>query len=241
MRPSFAVFRDNNVAILETAWPSVIRISPVNRPRLFLVTPPTFDLARMAIDLQSAFQGGDIASVLIYMPKTAAKDLQAAAETLVPIIQAAGAAAIIHGDTQVAGRTAADGVHIESSLDDVKLAVESLQPAKIVGASGTKLRHLDMERAETGIDYLFIGRLDLEETEYTHPKTVTRAQWWAELFETPCVALGGNTVSSAVTAAETGADFVAMKDAVWNHGDGPASAVAAINTILEDFPFEDAN
>ncbi|MTH98034.1 thiamine phosphate synthase [Roseibium sp. RKSG952] len=213
----------------------------MNRPRLFLVTPSSFDPDKLAIDLASAFQGGDVASVLIYLPDAPAKDLQSAAEKLVPIIQQNGAAAIIFGDTQVAGRTGADGAHIETSLDDVKLAVESLQPEKIVGAGGTKLKHQDMEWAETGIDYLFYGRLDLDEQDEPHPKTVSRAQWWAELFETPCVALGGKTIASAETAAETGADFVAMKDAVWHHSDGPASAVAAINAILEGYPFEESD
>ncbi|TWI82245.1 thiamine-phosphate pyrophosphorylase [Roseibium hamelinense] len=213
----------------------------MNRPRLFLVTPTRFEPGKLAIELKAAFQGGDVASVLIYMPSASSKELQAAAEQLVPIIQEGGAAALIYGDTQVAGRAGADGAQIETSLEDVKLAVESLQPSRIVGAGGTKLKHEDMEWAETGIDYLFYGRLDLPEKEDPHAKTIARAQWWADLFETPCVALAGNTVRSAEIAAETGADFIAMKDAVWQHADGPASAVAAINTILEDYPFEDEN
>jgi thiamine-phosphate pyrophosphorylase len=213
----------------------------VNRPRLFLVTPPEFDPAQLAGKLKDGFQGGDIACVLIYMPDAETRDLQSAAETLVPIIQAGGAAALIYRDTQVAGRSGADGVHVDTSLEDLKLAVESLQPAKIVGAGGTKLKHEDMERAETGIDYLFFGRLDLEEKADPHSKTVSRADWWSELFETPCVALGGNTMASVEAAAATGADFVALKDAVWQHEDGAAVAVGQANAILEQFPFEDAD
>lgn len=96
-----------------------------------------------------------------------------------------------------------------------------------------------MEFAETGIDYLFFGKLDLDEREEAHPKTLDRAQWWAELFETPCVALAGNTIASVEGAAETGADFIALKDAVWTHMDGPAVAIAAANAILENHPFAD--
>ena len=211
----------------------------MNRPRLFLVTPPAFDPETLAAKLESAFSGGDIASVMIYMPDADGKALQSAAEALVPVIQQGGAAAIIYRDTQVAGRSGADGVHSDTNLEDVKLAVESLQPAKIVGAGGTKLKHEDMEWAETGIDYLFYGRLDLEEKADPHRKTLARAGWWAELFETPCVALAGNKIASVADAAETGADFVALKDAVWQHGDGPAAAVAEANAILEQYPFED--
>ncbi len=212
----------------------------MNRPRLFLVTPPTFDTAAMASQLEDAFKGGDIACVLIYMPKTNSKDLQTTCEKLVPVIQAGGAAALVYADTQVAGRSGADGAHVDSSLEDVKLAVESLQPARIVGAGGTKLKHEDMEVAETGVDYLFFGRLDLEEKADPHDKTLSKAQWWAELFETPCVALAGNTIASVDAAAATGADFVAIKDAAWQHDGGIAAAVAEANAILENHPFEDA-
>lgn len=211
----------------------------MNRPRLFLVTPPVFDPAEFAPKLKEALSGGDVACVLIYMPQASSKVLQDTASQLVPLIQDGGAAALIYGDTQVAGRTGADGAHIETSLEDVKLAVESLQPERIVGAGGTKLRHEDMEFAETGIDYLFFGKLDLDEREEAHPKTLDRAQWWAELFETPCVALAGNTIASVEGAAETGADFIALKDAVWTHMDGPAVAIAAANAILENHPFAD--
>ena len=211
----------------------------MNRPRLFLVTPPVFEPADFAPKLKDALTGGDVACVLIYMPKASSKALQDTAERLVPIIQDGGAAALIYGDTQVAGRTGADGAHVETSLEDIKLAVESLQPERIVGAGGTKLKHEDMEIAETGVDYLFYGKLDLDEREAAHPKTLDRAQWWAELFETPCVALAGNTIASIEDTAATGADFIALKDAIWTHEQGPAAAVAAANAILDAHPFVD--
>ena len=236
MRPSFAVFRDT--IPIPRQFP--LQLDPtLNRPRLFLVTPPAFDPEEFSSQLRQAMDGGDVACVLIYLPEADGKATQTAAETLVPIIQEGGAAALIYGDTQAAGRSKADGVHIDGSLDDVKLAVESFQPARIVGAGGTKLKHEDMEWAETGIDYLFLGKLDLVEKEDPHPKTLAKASWWAELFETPCVALGGNMIASANAAAETGAEFVAMKDAVWSHAKGPKQAVAEINAILQEHPFPD--
>lgn len=213
----------------------------MNRPRLFIVTPPSFDTEAMAAQLKEAFTGGDVACVLIYMPGTDSKKLQDAADVLVPVVQAGGAAAIIYADTQVAGRCGADGAHVDGKLEDVKLATESLQPAKIVGAGGTKLKHEDMERAEIGVDYLFYGLLSLDEQVEPHPKTLAKADWWSELFETPCVALAGNTIASVSTAAATSADFVALKDAIWQHDAGPADAVAKANAILEQHPFADAS
>ncbi|MEM9630625.1 MAG: thiamine phosphate synthase [Pseudomonadota bacterium] len=209
----------------------------MNRPRLFLVTPPEFDAADLAAKLQKAFAGGDIACVLIYMPGTSTKELQAAADILVPVIQEGGAAAIVYRDTQAAGRSGADGVHVDTSLDDVKLAVESFQPDRIVGTGGTKLKHDAMEWAETGVDYIFFGKLDLDEKENAHSKTLSGASWWAELFETPCVALAGNTIDTLSEAAATGADFVALKDAVWKSEEDISSIISEANQILDAYPF----
>lgn len=208
----------------------------MNRPRLFLVTPPAFELEAMAEQLKLAFSGGDIACVLIYMPDASTKDIQAAADILVPLIQDGGAAALVYGDTQAAGRSGADGVHVDTSLEDVKLAVESFQPDRIVGTGGTKTKHDAMEWAETGVDYLFFGKLDLAEKETAHAKTLSGANWWAELFETPCVALAGSTLDTLAEVAATGADFIALKDAVW-HSSDIAGTIANANKVLEAHPF----
>ncbi len=54
---------------------------------------------------------------------------------------------------------------------------------------------------------------------------IDRCGWWAELFETPCVAYAPSL--DAVTAlAETGADFIATGDWLFA-GDAAANAAAA--------------
>ncbi|MEE4014467.1 thiamine phosphate synthase [Roseibium sp. FZY0029] len=212
----------------------------MNRPRLFLVTPPEFDTADMAAKLKQAFTGGDIACVMIYRPSASTKDLQAVASELVPIIQDGGAAAIVYRDTQAAGRSGADGVHVDTSLEDLKLAVESFKPDRIVGTGGTKLKHDSMEWAETGVDYILFGKLDLPEKAEAHDRTLASASWWAELFETPCVALAGNTLETLADVAATGADFVAVKDAVWQSGSDIATVIAEANRILDAHPFPEA-
>lgn len=209
----------------------------MNRPRLFLVTPPQFDTDDMASQIEQAFTGGDIACILIYMPGASTKAVQEAADKLVPVIQAGGAAALVYRDTQAAGRSNADGVHVDTSLEDVRLAVESFQPERIVGTGGTKLKHDAMEWAETGVDYLFFGKLDLDERDRAHEKTLAGAAWWAELFETPCVALAGNTLDTLAEVAATGADFVALKDAAWRSEAAISEVVTRANDILEAHPF----
>lgn len=82
------------------------------RSRLVLVTPDTGDIGVLADDLRLALSGGDVAAVLIGRAGSDA-DRQSAAERLVPIAQGAGAAAVVIGDTRAAGRSKADGIHLD--------------------------------------------------------------------------------------------------------------------------------
>jgi thiamine-phosphate pyrophosphorylase len=87
------------------------------RSRLVLVTPETGDLGMISDALRQALSGGDVAAVLIGRAGSDA-DRQDAAERLVPIAQGAGAAAIVVGDTRAAGRSKADGIHVDLGAGD---------------------------------------------------------------------------------------------------------------------------
>jgi thiamine-phosphate pyrophosphorylase len=45
----------------------------------------------------------------------------------------------------------------------------------------------------------------------------------------PCVAIGGITADNCRPLIEAGADFLAVSAGVWEHPDGPAAAVKALN------------
>ena len=51
-----------------------------------------------------------------------------------------------------------------------------------------------------------------------------RAQWWAEIFNTPCVAYA-HKLDDAGALVETSAEFIAFEAAIWAHADGPAKAM----------------
>lgn len=87
------------------------------RSRLVLVMPDTGDVGVLADDLRQALSGGDVAAVLIGRAGTEA-ERQDAAERLVPIAQGAGAAAVVIGDTRAAGRSKADGIHLDLGAGD---------------------------------------------------------------------------------------------------------------------------
>lgn len=207
--------------------------------RLFLVTPPRIDGAAFAPRLAEALAAGDVAAVLIASADESG-DREAAASLLVPIVQDAGAAAIILDDTRLAGHVKADGVQVGTGFGDLRIAAESFRPKRIVGAGNIHSRHTAMQASELDVDYLFFGRVHGDTHPAPHPKALDLADWWAELAELPCVAMAGNTIESVAEAAASGAEFVALHDAVWAHAGGPAEAVARALAIIAGLRLEAA-
>jgi thiamine-phosphate pyrophosphorylase len=196
------------------------------RCRLCLVTPPGDDVADAARRLTEALSGGDVASLVIAADPGDPARLQRMAEALVPIAQAHGVAALVHNDTRVAGRVKADGVHVDSGLDDLKAAIAAFHPGSIVGAGGLVRRHDAMLAAEAGPDYLFFGRLDGDTGPGTFPRTFDLAEWWSSVAIVPAIVMGGSALASVEKAAAAGIAFVALSRAVWDDRRGPAAAVA---------------
>lgn len=201
-------------------------------PRLYLITPPEFELEEFAGKLEEALAGGDVASVLISMPNAPEGVLQKAAKRLVPLIQAADTAALIENDTQIMGRSGADGLHFIGDDQGLEEVMSTLRDDKIIGHGGVKTRHAAMVVASMGVDYMFFGLTNLEQTPEAHPKTLEFGSWWAEVFETPCVVLGGTSMESVEACAQTKAEFVALREAIWDHPEGPRVAVQQANAIL---------
>jgi len=100
---------------------------------------------------------------------------------------------------------------------------------RIVGVTCHDSRHLAMEAAEAGADYVAFGAFYPTTTK--DPKTRCELEIltiWQESMQTPCVAIGGIGVAQAREVARAGADFVAVSAGVWSNGDGPAAAVKAL-------------
>ncbi len=221
--------------------PPPFRTSPVPRARLFLITPREIDLEAFAPMLEEALSAGDVASLLISVETRSPAELQRIAERLVPIAQAHDVAALVHGDSRASARARADGLHVEEGIEALEEAVEAHQPRLIVGAGGLRSRDEAMAAGEAGADYLLFGLLERPDDPMPHRKSLDFGRWWAEVFEPPCVVLAGSDIASVTPAAETGAEFVALRDAVWTHPAGPAAAVREANALLDAARTEDGD
>jgi thiamine-phosphate pyrophosphorylase len=204
-----------------------------DRCRLYLITPPAIEPAAFAADLEAALSGGDVACLQLRLKSADDSEVLSAAARLKPVCQAANVALLINDRPDLALEAGADGVHVGQEDATYAEARRLLGPDRIVGVTCHDSRHLALEAAEAGADYVAFGAFF--ETTTKVPKTRTDPEilrWWSETLEVPCVAIGGITAENAPVLVEAGADFLAVASGVWNHPDGPAAAVAAFNRVF---------
>lgn len=205
-----------------------------SRCRLVLVAPEITDPAEAARIMGDALKGGDVASVIIPQYAFSDTDFQKIAEALVPVIQKAGAAALVAGDSRVAGRAKADGLHIAGGPEPLAEAIEKFSPKLIVGGGNAQERHRAMEIGELQPDYIFFGKLDGDIKPEAHPKNLALGEWWASMVEIPCIIMGGTDPESALSIAETGAEFAALRLAAFTDPSRAATVIQATNALLDE-------
>src|SRR4051812_3216884 len=202
--------------------------------RLYLITPPRLDdLAGFGRSLAHALDAGDVAALQIRLKDVGDEIIAAAVDALTPIAAARGVAVILNARPDLAARLGCDGVHVGQEDAPYAEARRLMGRDRIVGVTCHDSRHLAMEAAEAGADYVAFGAVFPTATKA--PKTRAELDLlsiWQESMQTPCVAIGGITATNAREVARAGADFVAVSAGVWSHGEGPAAAVKALNAEI---------
>lgn len=139
---------------------------------------------------------------------------------------------IVNDSIALAKRLKADGVHLGQGDGDVKEVREELGREAQIGVTCHASRHLAMDAGEAGADYVAFGAFFPSSTKDTeHRAELELLEFWAGLFEIPCVAIGGITPDNCAPLVAAGADFLAVSGAVWN-GD-EAAAVRAFAEVLK--------
>lgn len=183
--------------------------SKANPARLMLVTPVVTDATSLALQLQAALAVGDIAAILLRPAPGDERSIINLIKELAPLVQARGAALVVETDASIAMRGGADGVHLPGRPDLIASTRATLKGERILGAGSLRARHDAMEAGEAGVDYVMFGEQREDGTWPPLSVLVERAGWWAELFETPCVACAPDLDAVAALAA-TGAEFIAL-------------------------------
>ena len=138
---------------------------------------------------------------------------------------------IVNDSISLAKRLKADGVHLGQSDGTIAEARQALGGDAQIGMTCHASRHLAMEAGEAGADYVAFGAFFPSGTKETeHRADLDLLTWWQDLFELPCVAIGGITPENCLPLIDAGADFLAVSGAVWN-GDEAQAVRAFVEQI----------
>jgi thiamine-phosphate pyrophosphorylase len=202
--------------------------------RLYLITPPRLDdLAGFGRVLGHALDAGDVAALQIRLKDVSDDIVSAAVDALMPIAAARDVAVILNDRPDLAARLGCDGVHIGQDDGSFADARRLMGKDRMVGVTCHDSRHLAMEAAEAGADYVAFGAFFPTATKeaigHPEPEILTI---WQQVMQIPCVAIGGIQVENAASLSAAGADFLAVSAGVWSYGEGPAAAVTALNAEI---------
>jgi thiamine-phosphate pyrophosphorylase len=183
--------------------------------------------------LASALDASSVAAFQFRVKNVDQHAAAALAEPLLEVCRARDVAFIVNDDIGLAKRIGADGVHLGQGDGDPREARRMLGPDAQIGVTCHASRHLAMEAAEAGADYVAFGAFFPTATKVTEYRAdLSLLGWWTTISEVPCVAIGGITVDNCAPLIATCCDFLAVSSGVWAHPEGPAAAVKAFGEAM---------
>jgi len=200
--------------------------------QLYLISPLEVG-GDFPVRLEEALTAGPVAA---FQFRVKGIDQHKAAELAAPLQEICArhdVAFIVNDSISLAKRIGADGVHLGQEDGDPREARDILGRDAQIGVTCHNSRHLAMEAAEAGADYVAFGAFFPTSTKKVkHQAEIETVVLWSQFTVVPCVAIGGITTQNAGEVINAGADFIAVSSGVWNHADGPAAAVKAFNALL---------
>jgi thiamine-phosphate pyrophosphorylase len=204
--------------------------TPRPAPRLYLITPQISDASLFSAQLISALEAEDVAAVMLRLGDGPERALINCAKSLAVSVQGKGCALLIDDRFDLVGRAGADGTHL-TGVATFADAIGQLKPERIAGAGGLVSRHDAMVVAEQGADYVMFGEPDATGRRPSLSAIEERVEWWAEVFEIPCVGYAAS-LDEITPLARAGADFVALGEFVWRDKAAVASVIAEAGQAL---------
>lgn len=201
--------------------------------QLYLISPPEVG-GDFPAQLEEALSAGPVAA---FQFRVKGIDQHRAVELAAPLQEICAAhdvAFIVNDSISLAKRIKADGVHLGQDDGDPREARAALGADAQIGVTCHNSRHLAMEAAEAGADYVAFGAFYPTSTkEVQHMADLETIELWSQFTEVPCVAIGGITMDNAAPLVKAGADFLAVSSAVWNHPQGSSGAVRDFAELLK--------
>ncbi len=175
-----------------------------------------------------------MAALQIRLKEVPDAEIERVTRAVLPIALAHDVAVIMNDRPDLAAALGCDGVHIGQDDASYREARQIVGPKATIGVTCHDSRHLAMEAAEAGADYVAFGAFFPTSTKDAPTRCeLETLTIWQETMQTPCVAIGGITPANCAPLVQAGADFLAVSAAVWSHADGPGAAVKAFLKAID--------
>ena len=206
-----------------------------DRSRVYLITPENFLPLPFADLLAAALDAGDVAAVQLRIKDVSDSVWKRTIDVLRPVTQARNVAFLLNDRADLVVQTGCDGAHVGQDDIPAREARRMMGPDLTLGVTCKGSRDLAMTAGEDGADYVAFGAFFPSTTKLvTNQVDPEILRWWAELMEIPSCAIGGITPENCGPLVRAGTDFLAVVGCVWNHPDGPAAGVKALNRAIAE-------
>lgn len=184
------------------------------KPQLYLITPPEFELSTFPDMLARVLDAHQVACVRLDLSSQNEDTVARAADALREVTHARDIALVLSDHSVLAERLGLDGVHLSDAARSVRETRKLLGDEAIVGSFCGTSRHDGMSAGEAGADYVCFGPVTasaLGDGSFVEQDVF---EWWSEVIEVPVVAEGGlDTARIAQLTPYT--DFFAFGEEVW--------------------------
>ena len=201
--------------------------------KLYLISPPNINANEFIFSLDDVLNTGLVSCFQLRLKNVKDEDIIESSKALKPICNKYHVPFILNDRLDLVNKVEADGVHLGEDDDSILEARKLLGPKAIIGASCYNSKHLAMEAAEEGADYVAFGAFFATITK--DPKTkadINIIKDWTLISNIPCVAIGGINSSNCKELVDAGVDFIAVVGSIWNKNDDPKSAINKFKSII---------
>lgn len=197
-----------------------------DKPQLYLITPPTFDLETFPDRIARVLDDHEIACLRLSLATSDEDFVARAADALREIAHRRDVPIVIERHVLLVERLGLDGVHLTDGARTVRKVRKDLGGDAIIGAFCGSSRHEGLSAGEAGADYVAFGPVGASPLGDGTRAGTDLFAWWSEMIEVPVVAEGALT-PELVAALAPVADFLAIGAEIWCDEE-PSGALRAL-------------
>ncbi len=201
--------------------------------KIYLISPPKIDFKSFSAQLNEALKTNLVPIFQLRLKDYSDKDIAIYAKELIKICHDNNCLFILNDKFELALNLNCDGVHL--GVDDINKDIIKNRPKNfLMGSSCYDSKHLAMESAEMGFDYLSFGAFFESKTKISRGKPdISIINWAIEILNLPVVAIGGINSNNCRIFAKNNIDLIAVISFVWQHSSGVKKALEELEFNLK--------